>query len=285
MRNLLIVFIASFSFLVSFAQDTRTINLAKGQKYSVETVMSTTSNSEMMGQSIDSKANITSVYSIAVDGVANDRYQLTNTISHITMNASAMGQDMDFDSDKKEDMDGEIGKNFKDLINVPHKVEMDKSGNIIVPKDTDTTSMDKGGGPASMMIGQMLGDPAESGYGAKMAFQTLPKNAKPGTSWKDSTSDNGIEKVTHYTVKEMKGDEAIIQMDGTVTTDMKTEMQGMEVLTKAKGKFTGQQTVDIKKGILKTSTIDTDASGTVTLMGQDVPNTSKVKAVTTVKQL
>ena len=51
-----------------------------------------------------------------------------------------MGQDINFDSDKKEDMDGEIGKNFKDYINQPKDVVMDKSGNVIISKKTDTAS-------------------------------------------------------------------------------------------------------------------------------------------------
>ena len=41
------------------------------------------------------------------------------------MNMSMMGQEMNFDSDKKEDMDGQIGSAFKEYINQPKEVVID----------------------------------------------------------------------------------------------------------------------------------------------------------------
>ena len=54
------------------------------------------------------------------------------------MNMTTMGQNISFDSDKKEDMDGEMGSSLKDYINHPNAVVMDKSGNIILADKTDS---------------------------------------------------------------------------------------------------------------------------------------------------
>ncbi|CAN5162767.1 hypothetical protein BH20BAC1_BH20BAC1_10860 [soil metagenome] len=269
----------------SFAQETGTINLSKGQKYIVNTTMKTTSATEMMGQTIDTKADVTSDYMIEVFNVLKDKYDLTNTLTKITMNASAMGQDMNFDSDNEEDLNGEMGKNLVGYINVPKKVEMDKSGKITILEIADTAAstnseMDN---PGSMMLEQIMGDPEQFGYGAKIAFQALPKNLKAGTSWTDSSSGEGIKKMTKYTLKEIKGNVASLLIDGTLASEMKTEMQGMEILTKTTGKFNGEQEVDLKSGVIKGSTVNTEATGTVTIMGQEVPNTSKIVATTSVK--
>ena len=53
----------------------------------------------------------------------------------------------------------------------------------------------------------MGNDPETDGYGARMAFMPVPKKVKAGSSWKDSTSKDGVIRVTNYTVKEIKGRE------------------------------------------------------------------------------
>ena len=98
----------------------------------------------------------------------------------------------------------------------------------------------------TMIMKQMVGDPEEGGYGANMAFEALPKNAKVGTTWADSSSSDGISRVTNYTIKEINGNKATIVLDGTLNTDVKSEMQGMEITTKTKGKFSGEDIVDIE---------------------------------------
>ena len=50
---------------------------------------------------------------------------------------------MNFDSDKKEDMDGEMGNTFKNYINQPKPVVMDKSGNVIVSSSEQKLQKDQ----------------------------------------------------------------------------------------------------------------------------------------------
>ena len=93
----------------TIAQPASTLNLAKGQIYLVENKISTQNTQEVQGQSIASSADFSSSYNIEVKDVKNDNYSLANTIRTVKVNANAMGQDLSFDSEKKEDLDSESG--------------------------------------------------------------------------------------------------------------------------------------------------------------------------------
>lgn len=268
---------AVFVSTTTFAQD-QTVNLKKGQKYVVENKVTTTSSTEMQGQSMEANADVTSTYNIEVKDVAGDNYNLTNTLTGIKMNVSQMGQEMSFDSQKPEDADGPIGSTLKDFINQPKNVVVDKSGKV-VPQKTDDSSSEEN------MIVKQLGDFEATGYGANMAFESLPKNIKTGTTWTSKTGEKGITKTTNYKVTAINGNIATIALDGTVSSDTKMENQGMEITTKTTGKFTGEEKVDIKTGVIQSNITTVDASGTIGVMGQDLPTSSKVTSITTVKSI
>jgi len=276
MKKITLLFAAAFSFSTAMhAQTNASLQLAKGQKYQVENKMETTSSTEMQGQTMETKANITSSYNISVSDKTGDNYNLTNTISRIVMNMSMMGNEINFDSDKKDDMSGQMGQGLKDYINKPQQVVMDNTGKIISQPDADSS--------VSQIAKQM--NFAASGYGAQLTFLALPKNLKAGTTWSEKTDDNGISRTTNYTVKEVNGNIATVSFTGTVTTDSKMEQQGMEISTKTSGKFSGEEKVDSKTGVIQSSNTTGDATGTVSAMGQDFPTSSKVTSVTTVKAL
>jgi Family of unknown function (DUF6263) len=268
-----------------FAQNNGTLNLSTGQKYAVENKVVTKSTQEMQGQSMETNADVTSYYSIEVKDLKDNNYNMTNAISAMKMNMSAMGQEMHFDSDKKEDMDGEMGSKFKGFINHPQPVLMDKSGNIILSNQVDTAKKSDEDKQTEIIMKQMGGDPAEMGYGAKMAFIALPKDAKTGATWQDSSSSAGVTRVTNYTIKDIKGSTATLSISGTEKREAKMEMNGMEIITKTTGKFSGEETVDVKTGVIIQNTLNADAKGTVSVMGQDIPTTVTVSSVTTVKPI
>jgi hypothetical protein len=276
MKKITILFTAAICISTAInAQTTASLQLAKGQKYLVDNKMETTSSTEMQGQTMETKANIASTYKIVVNDKTGDNYNLTNTISRIVMNMSMMGNEINFDSDKKEDMSGQMGEGLKDVVNHPQNVVIDHTGKIINQPATDSS--------VSQIAKQL--NFAASGYGAQMAFLALPKNLKPGTTWTEKTDDNGITRTTNYTIKEVNGNIATVTFTGTVATDTKMQQQGMEITTKTSGKFSGEEKVDSKSGVIQSSNTIADASGTVSAMGQDFPTSSKVNSTTTVKSL
>jgi len=266
-----------------FAQNVGTVNLSNGQKYSVENKITTTSSSEMQGQSMETTADVTTVYNIEVNDSKNDKYSMTNKIAAVKLNMNSMGQNMSFDSEKKEDMDGQMGSSFKDIVNQPKAVTMDKGGNIVLSTDADTSTKESTS-PTDMMLKQ-LGDPKTIGYGAKMAFVAIPADAKVGSSWKDSTTSEGVTRVTNYLIKSIDNGVATITVSGTETRDTKMEMQGMEINTKTNGTFVGEQTANIKTGVINQNNLTADAKGIISVMGQEIPTTIKATSATTVKAL
>jgi hypothetical protein len=265
------------------------INLNKGQKFSIENKFTALSTQEMMGQSMESKADVFTSNNIEVKDIKDNNYHLTNTFTKVTAVMNAMGQDINFDSDKKEDMNGEMGSSMKSIINQPKNILVDKTGKIIRGnKDTaklDSASKESAGGMMSMMMQQLFGNSEETGFGLSEAFMIVPSNAKQGFSWSDSSSKAGIKKSTTYTVKEIKGSEAIVTISGNLNADTKTEMQGMEISNKSSGKITGEEIVDLKTGLVKKRTTILESSGNMQAMGQEIPMTTRLTSVSTVKNL
>ena len=62
-------------------------------------------------------------------------------------------------------------------------------------------------------------------------------------------------------------------------------MQGMEIGTKTNGKFSGEETVDINTGVIIQNNTTMDASGNISVMGQEIPTKVKATSVTNVKAL
>lgn len=278
MKKITLFVMAASSFATAtFAQSENSLHLKKGQKYVVENIISTKSSTEAQGQTMESNMDATTTYNIEVNDIGSDNYNLTNTVNNVKMRMSMMGQEMNFDSDKKEDLDGPMGAPIKDYINKPTNVVLDKSGKVITQKkDTPNDALS----PASQFANFEA-----TGYGAQMAFEPLPKNLKPGATWTSKTDENGISKTTNYTVKEINGDLVTITLDGTMATDVKMEQAGMQMNAKTSGKFTGEEVVNIKTGVVQTNSTIVDASGNIEVMGQEMPTSSKVTTTITVKAL
>lgn len=270
---------------VSFAQVNGTINPSPGQKFLVENKLNTTGSTEMMGQTMESAADVTSTYTIEVKSIQDNNINFINTFTRLQMNMKMMENDISFDSDKKEDMNGDIGKNFTSILNQPKEVVMGKDGNVIVANHPDSTDEGAANNPAVAAMKQMGGDPAEQGYGATLTFETIPSNVKVGSSWTDSSTTGGVTKVSHYKVKEINGSEGKLIINGTIAGEIKTEMQGMEIQTKTSGDFTGEEIVDLKTGTIKQNNTSTNAKGTISVMGQEFPTSSKIISVTIVKAI
>lgn len=258
---------------LGFSQNNNILKLAKGQKYLVENKITTANTIQMQGQSMDNNTDMTSTYKIEVTGNEGNSYNLTNTITNIKMNMNMMGQELKFDSDKQEDMDGQIGSAFKELINQPKQVKLNNTGKAL---STESDSL-------SGIMKELNFD--VDGFGSQLAFQPLPASLKKGTTWTDSTSGEGNSRTTTYTIKEINGNIATITFTGNLSTQNTIEQAGMELKQKTTGTYSGEELVDIKTGVIQSNSSTTNASGSVTAMGQDLPITTKVTSTTAVKLL
>lgn len=277
MKKIILLTAVAFAFCsMGFAQNKTSLKLKEGQKYVIENKINSQTTTEVQGQAMENLSDIQSTYSIVVKEVGGDSIDLTNTVTGMKMTMTQMGQEMTFDSDKPEDLDGPIGSSLKGLINNPKDVTISKSGEIAVTKEDSADE-------ATNMIAKQLGDFDASGYGATMAFMTLPENLNEGTTWTDKSEKEGTSRSTTYTVKSLSGDLATLSVSGTSSTEMKMEQQGMEMTVKGTGKVTGEQVVNTKTGVIQSNTSTVDSEGTVEAMGQEFPTNTKLTSTTTVK--
>ncbi len=276
MKKIQLFFAAAIcSSTVTIAQSNTALKLPTGKTYQVENKLESSSSTDVQGQTMESKANISSTYKIEIKNKAGDDYNLTNTLTHINMNMSMMGQDMSFDSDSTSDMNGEFGSTLTDYINQPKDIQIDHSGKIISADSTDTSAT---GIAARLNLSQ-------TGYGTQLAFLALPAKVKAGTAWTEITNSDGMSRTTNYTIKDIDGNIATISFNGTDSVETTMEQQGMEISTKTHGNVVGEEKVDIRTGVIQSGSSTGDASGTVSAMGQDFPMKTKITSTTTVKEL
>ena len=154
-----------FSAIVVNAQTvSKKVGLTKGQQLEQQSRLQVNMTQEAMGQTIHFKmeGDVTNVVEVK-DAVANG-FDVSNTIKKVLMNMNAMGQDMKFDSDKKEDLDGQLGQALKGKINVPREFTVNKEG-IVTNVRTKVDSMDEAGG--------MMGGDDEWGNGSRKGRSCL----------------------------------------------------------------------------------------------------------------
>lgn len=258
----------------TFAQTNQKLNLKTGQKYLVENKSSTHSTTEVQGQPMEVNIEATTTYEIEVTDSKDNTYNLLSTIKNVKMDMTQMGQQIRFDSQKKEDLDGPIGSTFKDYLNAPQKVTINSSGDLM---QDAANKEDKTATP--------LGDFESTGFGTTMAFQALPKELKVGQTWKDSKTTDGSLTNTSYTVKSINGDFATLTMSGDMDINKKMEQMGMEMIAKSKGKFTGEGVVNMKTGSIQSQNMVINSDGVIEVMGQELPTSAKVTNTTTVKEI
>ncbi len=258
--------------------------LVKGQKLQIDNVVKSLTNMDLMGQSMEMTSDATMTHQVEVKDTKGTDYTVASTITKITSSGNAMGRAYTFDSDKKEDIESEIGKAMKGQLNVTREADFNTSGNVISEKKASAGEV-QNSDPMMDMIKNLTGGGSDDGGGAGEIFQVLPKGKKQGDSWTDSTIVEGSKTYKTYTLKEIKGNDAIVTLSGTQSTNKKIEQQGMEVNVTMESKLTGESTVDLATGIVRQKSLVMDGAGNADAMGQAIPITTKITSSTTVKNL
>lgn len=262
----------------AFAQPLK-LSLAKGKKYEVNTVTKMTTVTSVMGQEMESSVDNSSVEAIEVKDIRANETDLTRTVTKMVANVQAMGQDMSYDSEKK-DTTGPLAESLNKLVGKTKNMTVDANGKVI-KEDTDNDDLTSNMG--MMMAGTVSGGVAI--YRASL----LGKELKPGASWPDSmTSVSDKMKTTTvgtYTVAGIEGKIASIVFTGTQAIAGTVEQMGQEMGVSGNNKVNYQIKVDISTGVITESVVTTDGTSNIEAMGMSIPVTSKVTVTTSVKSL
>ncbi len=271
MKKFLLVALLFHVMLVSAQTVTRKVGLAKGQQLEQQSRIKVLMTQEAMGQTMEIKmdGDITNV--VEVKDAAASSFEVANTLKKVLMNMNAMGQDMTFDSDKKEDMDGQMGQAFKGKIGVAREFTVDKEGVITTIKNKPEKTEDPGGMMGGMVSGAMGAGEEKEGAAFNSLANIPSKGVKVGESWTDSTNDEGGKTFTTYTLKEVNGGSGLVTLSANTAISRELEQQGMSVQMDMTGITTGQYTFDVATGIIKSRKATTKSSGTIEVAGQSVP--------------
>ena len=262
------------------------LNFKKGQQIEIVTDTKSLVTQEAMGQTVEFKidGSITHIYQVA--DANTKQATLGHKTKHIGLNMDGMGQTQSFDSDKKEDLDGQMGGPVKEILNKSYEMTIDQSGKVISVKE-DTTQTKKQGDEADMVgnilskLGSALDAPVA---GEASFFKILPgKELKKSDTWLDSTEAPGGKEFIHYTLSDITPTEILLDYTSTSNSDIKSDMMGMEATTHMVNNSKGKITIDRASGILKNKTAETESNGTVDIMGQSIPIKTKTSLTINVK--
>src|SRR6476619_7075305 len=132
------------------------LQFQKGQKLEMQTTVKSTS--QMMGQAID--INVVSNRTLDVADVAKGNATIESKIKRLQVAFDGMGQKQSFDSDKEEDRNSEMGKNFEKGMKNTFTMTLDPYGKVVAVKaadDNPNKAADSSNGGDGMMSGMMDG--------------------------------------------------------------------------------------------------------------------------------
>lgn len=258
---------------------TNKIVLNKNQKIEVLTNVSMEA-SLSEGMNILNKTS--SVNIMDVKDSTTGFYTITNTLTKLKVDMEMMGQANNFDSEKKEDLESEIGKNFAGRLNKPQ----DMTINNITGKDTAVTKKeDKKEVDENNPSGGLMSMFADNSFEATVtgAFELIPQGKKIGDSWSDSSLTKEMKVFRRFTLKSVADNEATIQLNVSIDATNTVELQGMAMEFTSNTKTSGEIITDIMTGLVKLRTTQSDINGSFQVMGQAVPVTAKASSTTTYK--
>lgn len=252
--------------LTATAQTTK-IDVQKGQKYKVENTTTMSSSAEVMGQTMENNTDSKTITLFEIMTTGQEGIHLQSTVTKITITASAMGQEMSYDSDKTDNT-GPLAEVVGATLNKPNLLQLNDKG-VITKQDQEGNNVQSamtGGNTATVTTDLFI--PALIG-----------KELKVGDSFTDTFSvkrekydsrDSGM-----YTVKAIDNGLATISYTGTQVVNAAMEQMGMEMNTYSNNSVKSDLYVDIKTGLvlLKSSVIESNT--TVDAAGMSIPATGK----------
>lgn len=275
--TLLLFFAASFTLQAQSPTDK--IVLAKNQQLKFITKVNSTINQEMMGQSMEILMDIATSRNITVKDITTTEYNLDAVTTHVKMNMSAMGQDKAFDSNNKNDMNGDMKDVGKD-INVAKPLILSTDGKC---KPAASTSPEKPAEEKDMMgdmMKQMMGGGAEEITTAAY-FMLIPSGKKPGDIWTDSTVAGTTKVISNYTWDSTLANIAVIKVASKETNNSTVNTMGMDMTINMTNEIAEVRKVDFTTGVVISSNSTKKINGTIDVMGQSVPMTGTATTVTT----
>jgi Family of unknown function (DUF6263) len=254
----------------AFAQSSK-IKLSNGQKIIIETT-SDVQASLAMGMELNSNSVL--VNALEVRNSTEKGYTISNTLTKLKLNMNMMGQPNNYDSENKEGNNAEIAKIFDSKLNSPVDVVIDNTTGAALPGKKKVKKDDAEEANPTDDILAMFSDNSDDAI-VSGAFEVIPQGKKTGDSWADTAVTKEMKTISIYTLKSVTGNEAVILSDVISNAVNKLNLQEMEFEIKSETKTKGEIIADINTGLVSKRTTVADITGSIQMMGQDMPITAK----------
>ena len=254
----------------AFAQ-TNKIKLSNGQKIVIE---STADIQASLAMGMELTSNSVLKNALEVKNSTEKGYTISNTLTKLKVNMNMMGQPTNYDSENKEGNNAEIAKIFDSKLNNPVDVVIDNTTGIALPGKKKVKKNDTEDANPTDDILAMFSDNSEEGI-VSGAFEIIPQGKKTGDSWADTALTKDMKTISRYTLKSVNGNEAVILSDVISNAVNKLNLQEMEFEIKSETKTKGEIIADINTGLVSKRTTVADITGSIQMMGQDMPISAK----------
>jgi hypothetical protein len=268
MKRILLLFL-SFGAVNVFAQG---LKLETGKKITATT---TTSVNMDMGMGGQMKIDGSTKNLIEITGADVNNYNAQSTTVKMTMAQDGMGQTVNFDSDKKEDRETEVGKEMIKILDVKATVTIDKNTGKVTEINKKTVVAEETNPMASLM-----GNANSAEASTAAAFFYIPNGKKVGDKWADSINEAGMKGLKNFELQSIINNVATIAIKTKSKGTISKEAQGMQFEIAMDGTGDGVILVETKTFLVKKSTLNNDVNGTLDMMGQSLPITIKSTATT-----
>ena len=260
---------------LAFAQTSGKIKLANGQKIIIE---STIDMQATLTMGMELTSNSTTLNELEVKNSNAKNSIISNTLTKLKMTSNMMGQATNYDSENKAGNDEQVAKIFDDKLNKPVDVTVDNSTGLAAAekkKEKKTEVETEEANPMADMM-KIFSDNGSDDAVVSGAFEMMAKGKSVGDSWADTATDKDMKTIRRYTLKSILANEAIIQSNIVLNAVNKLDFQGMEFTIKTETKTNGEIVTDISTGLVKKRTSVADITGSIPMMGQDMPISAKV---------
>jgi len=253
------------------------ITLQKGQAIKITNTSHMTAE---LGMGMQMTNDVTAIANAVVKDENDVNYVISSKVTKLVVKSEMMGNNTNYDSDKKEDQETEVGKSLASFVNTESTTQLNKAtGKVDSMKvaDVDGETQQKLG-PLSETMQNISGDVMIAGI-----YQGIPAGAKPGVTWSDTTNKDGLNAISHYTLKSVDNGISTIDMKGTMTGAKQIEAQGgMQIDMTIDAKNSGTILV-AANGLVKKRTLKVEMTNEMNVAGQAMTMTATTDSESTVE--
>jgi hypothetical protein len=251
----------------AFAQSVQ-IGVQAGQKYKVETTTKLSSSAEVMGQTMENNIDSKNTTVYEIKGSGQDGVSLHATITNMLVNASAMGQEMSFDSEKK-DNSGPMAELLTPRMNKARSIILDTKGTIV-----KQDAIEESGQGAMMGLGDANAKTVELFVPA-----LIGRELKVGDSFVDAGSEKKEKYESRdsgtYRITAIENGVASISYTGTQVIMSIMEQMGMEMTNNSNNIVKSEMQVDINTGLVLAKASVVESTVNIEAGGMTIPATGK----------